>query len=268
MPSTCARYTLITPPCATATTRFPAWRAMSSSMRRDDLGLERLGVDAAHIGPPPFDRGLPALVLQLPQLLDRDVLVGVRVVLRDPVDDGRFEPRRRRERSRGLTGAAQRARDDRVDALGREPCGEAPRLLDATRASAPGRPGRRPHPRPMRTGSACRTSRSSTQLRASASGKPEQRRELGERGRGIADLDRRHPHRARRLQVDAEVIEEDGVGRARRRGARTRARRSAGRACGARRPRTRRRRRTDRAWSEGPFPAPRRPPCARRASCW
>jgi hypothetical protein len=42
----------------------------------------------------------------------------------------------------------------------------------------------------------------------SAHADPEQRLQLGQRVVGVADLDRRHAHRPRRLQVHAEVVEE------------------------------------------------------------
>src|SRR5437870_12716629 len=43
--------------------------------------------------------------------------------------------------------------------------------------------------------------------------KPEQFPELAERRVGIADPDGRHPEGARRLQVRADVVEHDGLGR-------------------------------------------------------
>ena len=119
----------MTPPCVTATTRRPARRAISSSTAGHDLRLEHRRVDAARVGPPPLDHGVPPLVLQLPQLLDRDVLVGVRVVLGDPVDDLGLEAERGRDRLRGLAGAHERARHDGVDRLVREPRREPSSLV-------------------------------------------------------------------------------------------------------------------------------------------
>ena len=68
--------------------------------------------------------------------------------------------------------------------------------------------------------------------------------ELGDRLGGVADLDRRHAHRPGRLEVDAEVVEEHALGRARRRAARTPSRRTPAPACARRSCSTRRRRRS------------------------
>ncbi len=67
---------------------------------------------------------------------------------------------------------------------------------------------------------------------------------------GILDLDRRHPHRPRRLQVDAEVVEEHDLARPARRGARAPARRRRDQACARRPSTTPRRRRTARRATE------------------
>ncbi len=73
--------------------------------------------------------GEPARVVRLAELLDRHVDPRAGVELGEPVDDLGLEAEHIGERSRGLARPARRAGDQRVDALGAQPPGEAPRLL-------------------------------------------------------------------------------------------------------------------------------------------
>ena len=135
--------------------------------RRVDPRRERFGFLAAELAPAPFDHRGPALVLGRAQLLHRDVVVGLHVVLDEAVDDLDLEAVRARDRRRGLTRAQLRTRDDRVDVLVREPRRRAARPARVPAAVSGGLAGT-PVPDSTRSGSACLTQMICMRLRVLA----------------------------------------------------------------------------------------------------
>ena len=97
--------------------------------RSDDLVAVGDGIDPTVLLPAPLDHREPPLVLELPQLLDRDVLVRSRVPLGHALDHLRREPDRFRDRRARLPGAHERARHQVVDGLVGQPRCQALRLL-------------------------------------------------------------------------------------------------------------------------------------------
>ena len=90
----------------------------------DDVTLElRLGGEGVDAGPT-VDDHLPTGVTGGLQLLDRDVLLGVPVVLGDAVGDHDLDAMRSADRGRGLTGSLEGAGVDGVDVLGGKIRGE------------------------------------------------------------------------------------------------------------------------------------------------
>ena len=143
---------------------------MRSSIAGTTCGLELARVDAADVGPAPFDRRVPALVLELAQLLDRDVLVGVRVVL----GDARRRPSVRARVAAASGAAVSRARRSGLVTIASTPStashdGEALAPAPLRASVSPGSAGPRLSPDAMRTGSACRMRSSSIAAEATSS---------------------------------------------------------------------------------------------------
>src|SRR5262245_63262548 len=100
----------------------PAGEAVDDRVdARDEASAEPTGRLAAELVPAAFDHRGPMVVACLTQLLDRDVEVGLRVVLHQAVDDLDVEAERALHRLGGLVRPAQWAGQYRVDGIGRQP---------------------------------------------------------------------------------------------------------------------------------------------------
>src|SRR5680860_1128880 len=99
----------------------------------DDPVAELLRCLAAELLPAAVEHGLPAHVARRLELLGRDVVVGAGVVLDELVPNLDLEPVDGRDRCRGLAGPAQRAGDDGIEVLAREPRRQSLRLGPAPR---------------------------------------------------------------------------------------------------------------------------------------
>ena len=234
---------MITPPWHTATTRLPGIRARSSVVdrrRRRGRGTRRA---ARRRTPPSGLRSSPCQRSSLvaAQLLHRDVVVGLARRTRR----GRRRPRprgRARPRSAPRSRRARRCGLDTTTSTGSAASQSASRC--GLVAPVRGERGIGGHARSRARCAPVRAWRTRAAPSAAPAKSERRRVELGERVVGIDDLDRGHAHRARRLEVDAEVVEEHGLGRVDVERGRARARRCAGRACAVPRPPTRRRRRS------------------------
>ena len=95
------------------------------------MRAEHFGQIGAELVPTAVDHRLPALVLVEAHLFHGDVVVGVVVVLDEVVDHLDLDTAARSDRRGGGDRALERAADERVDRLEREPRGQTVRLLGA-----------------------------------------------------------------------------------------------------------------------------------------
>ena len=102
---------------------------MISSTAVDHAGTELVRVDAGGAVDVTGEHVLPAREALGLELLDRDVLGRLPVVLGDPVGDGHLDRLPLGDRLGRLDRPPQRAGEDGVDALEGEVLGEVPRLV-------------------------------------------------------------------------------------------------------------------------------------------
>ena len=174
-PSTDPSATLMTPPWQTATTRLPGEALDDLVDGRVDARAEHLGRVGAELLPAPFDHRGERSSLVARELLHRDVVVGLRVVLdqarRRPRPRGRARPRSaRRSRSRAAAGSTARRRSARTRASRRAAApARGPSAVSAGSAGTP-------VPGAIRSGSPWRTHSRSISLHLESEQPPRARR--------------------------------------------------------------------------------------------